>query len=133
MHTLYLKSGSKFTATTKDALDIYDRLPQGTYSIKQTPTGEYYLERIQNLTLPTKLYGTTTRKAERIFNTFLKRPSTTGILLAGTKGSGKTMLAKQVSRMAAASAENIPTVVIKTSPCVANLSMNLFSPLNSRW
>eukprot|EP00339_Tiarina_fusa_P022545 CAMPEP_0117014150 /NCGR_PEP_ID=MMETSP0472-20121206/11534_1 /TAXON_ID=693140 ORGANISM="Tiarina fusus, Strain LIS" /NCGR_SAMPLE_ID=MMETSP0472 /ASSEMBLY_ACC=CAM_ASM_000603 /LENGTH=366 /DNA_ID=CAMNT_0004717639 /DNA_START=72 /DNA_END=1172 /DNA_ORIENTATION=+ len=117
METLYLKSGSKFTATTKDALDIHDRLPSGTYSIKQTPAGEYYLERIQMLTLPKKLYGTTTRKAERIFNTFLKRPSTTGILLAGTKGSGKTMLAKQVSRMAADSDEKIPTVVINEPLC----------------
>lgn len=60
--------------------------------------------------LPPKLYGHHAQHAERILHTFLKRKATTGVLLAGEKGTGKTMVAKLVATKA--SEMDIPVLLI---------------------
>ena len=52
----------------------------------------------------------TERQAERILRTFLARSGSTGVLLAGEKGSGKTFLTKYISLQVAR--QGIPTIVI---------------------
>lgn len=55
--------------------------------------------------------GNVAKTSSRILNTFLDRPKSTGVLLVGEKGSGKTLLAQYTS-IAAAKEKNIPTIVI---------------------
>ena len=106
----YIKQGNTFKVVAEQALDLHTKLPAGNYTISQDMFGNMFLEMIDGFTLPPKLYGNTTRHTGRILRTFRDRPNNTGVLLAGEKGSGKTLLAKSVSIHAAEM--GISTIVI---------------------
>ena len=121
MSSYFLKSGNCFRVTSKEALDLHESLPVGNYIVKKNDmTGELYLEAIDAFELPSKVYGSCLKDADRILNTFNTRKSTTGVLLTGEKGSGKTLLAKEVSL--AGAKLGIPTIVINTPFCGARLT-----------
>lgn len=92
-------------------MDLHESLPVGTYTVKfdQMAT-RFYLEAIDNFTVKGKIYGDTVRNTERILNTFNDRTASTGVLLTGEKGSGKTLLAKMLA--VHSQAQGMPTIVI---------------------
>lgn len=107
----FIRNGNAFSVSDNASLDIHDKLPGGTYIIKQNPnTGALYLEMIENFKPIAKLYGDTTRNADRILNTFFARSNSTGVMLTGEKGSGKSLLAKELSIIGYT--KDIPTIVI---------------------
>jgi hypothetical protein len=107
----FLKSGNTYQVSSKEAMDLHEELPAGNYVIKKNEmTGQLYLETIDDFEIKGKQYGDLTRNTGRIMNTFLDRPATTGVMLAGEKGSGKSLLAKAVS--IEAHKQGIPTIVI---------------------
>lgn len=109
--TYFLKSGNKFSVTSKDAMDLHDKLPVGNYTVKlNTLTNQYYLESVDSFTHESKIYGETNRHLQRIINTFCLRKNSTGVLLTGEKGSGKTLLAKLLSIELVK--QDIPTIII---------------------
>ena len=108
--TYYMKSGNTFRVSSKEAMDLHETLPAGNYTIGQDMMGNLFLEKIESFTIGTKLYGDTTRHTDRILRTFMDRDVSTGVLLNGEKGSGKSLLAKNLSVRAAES--GIPTIVI---------------------
>jgi hypothetical protein len=111
--TNFIKNGNTFKQYADGALDTYENLPTGTYTVKIDPrSGEFYYEEIQDFTLPPKFYGNNDRHTSRIINTFKDRESSTGIVLSGEKGSGKTLLAKRLS--VELLRDDIPTIVINT-------------------
>ena len=112
----FLKSGNTYTVSSKEAMDLHEELPAGNYVIKQNPMNkQFYLEQVDAFEIKGKLYGKTNRHAERILNTFKDRGISTGVMLTGEKGSGKTLLTKKISIMAAA--EGIPTILINQPWC----------------
>ena len=112
----FLKTGNTYRVTKKEALDITEKLPAGNYIIqKNEMTGELFLEKIDGFQPIGKVYGDSLKNTDRIVNTFLDRPSTTGVMLTGEKGSGKTLLTKNVC-MKLAEME-IPTIVINAPWC----------------
>lgn len=117
----YIKKGNTYRVTPKENLIFEESLPPATYTVRVDPTGEFYLEKIDALTVSGKLYGNTTRDADRILRTFSDRPGATGVLLSGTKGSGKTLLAKLISQQARAEMK-IPTIVVNNSWCGENFN-----------
>ncbi len=112
----FLKSGNTFKVSTKEAMDLHDHLPVGTYTVGfDKMTGQFYLEQIDSFEIKGKLYGDTTRHADRIIRTFKDRTASTGVMLTGEKGSGKTLLTKQISINSAK--QGIPTIVINQPWC----------------
>lgn len=77
---------------------VHNELPIGTYTICMHPlSGEYFLEESEPFTLPSRIYGNTVRYAERILDAFVNTTHQTGVLLSGSKGSGKTLLCKYIA------------------------------------
>lgn len=110
--TLYVRNGNSYSVTDEAAVDLTRILPAGTYLVAFHPQRGFYLEMCDNFELNHKIYGNTTRNSDRIINTFLDRPSSTGVLLAGEKGSGKTLLAKKLT--ISARAQDIPTLIVNS-------------------
>ncbi len=114
--TYFLKQGNNYTVSKKESLDLHEHLPAGNYVIKKNEmTGQMYLEAIDKFEIKGKIYGDTVKRADRILNTFHSRPSTTGVMLTGEKGSGKTLLAKMLS--VKGYEQDVPTIVINAPWC----------------
>ena len=114
--TYFLKSGTTFRVSTKEALDLHEHLPAGNYVVKKDEmTGQLYLEQIDKFEFKGKIYGDASRRADRILNTFMDRDNSTGVMLNGEKGSGKTLLAKTLSIKGYDM--GIPTIVINAPWC----------------
>lgn len=86
-------------------------LPLGTYSLQFDMEKGFFFQPIDGFELPKKLYGDVKEKTDRILNTFLDRPGGTGVLLAGEKGSGKSLLGKNIA-IEAGKRFGMPTIVI---------------------
>jgi len=108
----FLKSGNTFRVSSKEAMDLHDMLPAGNYVVKEMPMdGPLYLEQIESFEVKGKRYGDLDKNTTRILNTFLDRFTSTGVMLAGEKGSGKSLLAKNLAVVAARD-HQIPCIVI---------------------
>jgi hypothetical protein len=77
--------------------------------------GCFYLEQIESFEIRGKVYGDTRKQSQRILNTFNDRTASTGVMLTGEKGSGKTLLAKLLA--VTASEAGVPTIVINEPWC----------------
>ena len=110
----FVNNGSVFRISADDAMRTYKKLPVGTYVIKfDDNSGQFFLETTDAFTISGKMYGDVVSRTERILNTYHERSANntnTGVMLAGEKGSGKSLLAKNISIQAAK--EGIPTVIV---------------------
>lgn len=109
----FIKNGNQYSVAPSGSLVIETRLPAQTYVVKLNHMTGFYLEIVEDFSLPPKIYGDTITKTQRVLNTFNSRPNSTGVLLVGDKGSGKTLLAKSISKEAVHM--GIPTLVINSS------------------
>ena len=109
--THFIKSGDTFSVASEEAIDIRKGLPVGTYAVKYNErAGSYFLKIIEDMEIAGKIYGDTPKSAKRILDTFDARPGSTGVMLSGEKGSGKTLLARMLS--VEARKNEIPTLVV---------------------
>ena len=113
--SFYLKESDTLWPTNADTYDVRNSLPVGTYTVGSHPLRGFFLKAIDHFEIKGKLYGDTLRHADRILNTFRDRPNSTGVMLNGEKGSGKTMLAKRISEDGRKQA--ISTLVINSPFC----------------
>jgi len=93
----YLMQGSAWYVHPDAAFNPVKNLPAGNYAVNQDDRGNYCLAPAADFELPPRLYGDIQRLAERIIRTFMSLPGSTGVLLSGEKGSGKTLLSKAIS------------------------------------
>ena len=93
----FIKNGNTFKVADKASLDIQNSLPVGNYIVKQDQFGNFFLEAVDSFEIKGKVYGDALRHRDRIFSTFEDRTVSTGVMLTGEKGSGKTLLAKSLA------------------------------------
>jgi ATPase family associated with various cellular activities (AAA) len=111
MTTVFLRNGSIYTPTSEADLDMFEKLPGGNYIIVKHPmTGALMFQQVDSFRSPPKLYGNIQQRADRILRTYRSRPNSTGVLLAGEKGSGKTQLARLLAENAAV--QGTPCIII---------------------
>jgi hypothetical protein len=72
-----------------------------------------YLEQVPNIEVDHKIYGGALRRADRIINTFKDRTVSTGVVLQGEKGSGKTLLARILSEQLRQ--QGVSTILVNTA------------------
>lgn len=110
--TLFSQNGTTWRPHRDEALNLKKTLAPGNYLVKQDEFKNFFLEAVDPFTVPDRFYGDLVRKTNRIIRTFSDRPATTGVLLSGEKGSGKTLLAKNVCYSLAK--VGVPTILINT-------------------
>ena len=73
---------------------VPSKLPNKVFNFRLNPqSGEYYLEETNPITLPEKIYGDMSI-VDRYIKSYNNTPRNLGVLLAGLKGNGKTVMAK---------------------------------------
>jgi len=88
--------------------DLKGIIPAGNWLVRYDEFNrEYFLEKTDDFTLPSKIYGDTESLAKRYLNTFEDSKKNLGIGLTGLKGTGKSLLAKQVCIFA-----ELPVIII---------------------
>ena len=105
----YTVAGGVYKVFSDEELEVVTKLPPFVYAVKIDNYGEYFLEKLFDSydISSQKLYGDVIKDRDRILHTFETRDKSTGVLLAGEKGSGKTMLSKLISE-----SSGHPTLVI---------------------
>lgn len=74
-----------------------EEIPVGNWLIMYNEmTDEYYLKAQSEFVLPKKLYGNCKQLTDKFLYTFKKRKKNLGILLSGLKGTGKSLLSRNV-------------------------------------
>lgn len=87
---------------------IYETLPPFVYEICESMFG-LYLKVTDALTYEGKIYGNVDKRVDRILTTFEDRDNSTGVILSGEKGSGKTLLVKRLAEIAMQ--KNYPVII----------------------
>lgn len=122
-----IQSGDAFSfAPSADSM--LPKLPKGVYKIVSTPNG-YVFARQEPFKHISKVYGNHGAMAKRIYKSFKERENNTGVLLAGTKGSGKSYLGRLLSQEAGA--EELPTIIV-TEPLNGEILRSMLSQLDQR-
>lgn len=112
----FIKNGSRFDVSDSANIDIRDSLPVGNYTVKYCEMSrKFYLDSVDSFSDLGKLYGDVQKRADRVLTTFLSRSVSTGVLLSGEKGSGKTMLARKICIDLAK--QGTPTIIINSAFC----------------
>lgn len=107
----FVRSGNEWDFRYPDTSQRFDRLPPQNYTVAADPLRGFYLREADPFVLPEKVYGSCRRQADRFLSTFNHRELSTGVLLNGDKGSGKSLTAKLTCVMAA-ERHQMPTLIV---------------------
>lgn len=108
---MYRKITEDIVVVHDNSSDI-EKLNGGVWLVSFDPEIGYHLVRQKDLELPSKIYGHNHEISDKIIDTFkINTGKTTGVMLQGVKGSGKTLTAIEVSKKL--NAENVPVLLIQ--------------------
>lgn len=103
-----IQQGDLFSfAPSQDSM--LNALPGGNYILVSTANG-WVFQRQEPFKPLAEIYGDHEKVSQRIYRSFKERSGNTGVLLAGTKGSGKSFLGRLLSQRALE--DSLPTILI---------------------
>jgi hypothetical protein len=80
---------------------MVSNLPNKTFLVCFDPNSGFFLKRTEDMKLPEKIYGHNTSNSEKIIKMFVEEAGrTSGALMSGVKGTGKTLTAVETCLMA---------------------------------
>lgn len=108
MGTTYIQTGH--TVRVYDsAVETFDELPVGTYTIAFSPTAGFSLNRVTDLEIGVgKVYGAREAKVDKVMRAWHISPRNLGVMLSGDKGQGKSLFLRMLA--ARAIADGLPVV-----------------------
>jgi len=113
MKTKFFVSGSTVHVFNMNEETTLDALPPRIYTVQYSQLQGFYLTITKDqLELPEKIYGKTPGRVEKCLNTYKDRDTSTGILLTGDKGTGKTLLMSLLANKVVTDLE-LPVLLIK--------------------
>ncbi len=90
-----------------------DELPPKIYTVRLNQLTGFYLEITKDrLEIPSKIYGEVEGRVSKCLKTYMERDSSTGILLTGDKGTGKSLLMSLLAN-AVIDTLDMPVILIK--------------------
>lgn len=89
-----LENNNKFHIE-QGQIKTYDKLPTGTYSVEQNPTGDLYLALHENLKTDCKIYGKFSNKVLKVFDTYSTYPKVWAFCLPDLKAQVKRCLQRK--------------------------------------
>ena len=94
MSVKYIVAGSNIHVVSLNEETALDVLPPRIYAVGFNElSGQFYLEITKDeLVVPERIYGDVFKRVEKCLTTYNDRTASTGILLTGDKGTGKTLL-----------------------------------------
>lgn len=109
--TKFMHSGTSVDVISINPDTTFDDLKPNIYDLRYNDMRGFYLEVTSpSFQTPELIFGGSEKRAEKVLNTYKDRDNSTGILLTGDKGSGKTLLTQLVCNKMLA--EGIPVINI---------------------
>ena len=105
-----------------DNITIIDTLPIANYELKYGAFGRIYLQQIEDIVLPKKVYSNDVNFISHVLNQWFKSSNSLGIGLVGKKGLGKSFTGNII-----ANELKIPVIRITTNP----KGLDIFNFLNT--
>ena len=93
---IWLQDGNVFSQGSATTVSHPEGLPKGIYEVKVSITGFYLSKIAESFTFDYKLYGLNQKFIDYVLKTYDNTTGNLGVLLDGIKGTGKTVVAKEL-------------------------------------
>ena len=93
---IWLQDGNIFNQGSATTVSHPEGLPKGIYEVKLSMAGFYLSKIAESFTFDYKLYGLNKKFIDYVLKTYENTTGNLGILLDGIKGTGKTVVAKEL-------------------------------------
>lgn len=91
-----MQDGNVFSQGSATTVSHPEGLPKGIYEVKVSMTGFYLSKIAESFTFDYKLYGLNQKFIDYVLKTYENTTGNLGVLLDGIKGTGKTVVAKEL-------------------------------------
>lgn len=108
MNKIWMNSGSVYTEMGS-GYEVSESLPVGVYNVNLTRTGFHLDKYADKFIFPYKVYGLQEDFIEHVIKTYNNTTGNLGIMFTGTKGTGKTVTAKELANKL-----NLPVIIVKS-------------------
>ena len=93
---IWLQDGNIFNQGSATTVSHPEGLPKGIYEVKLSMAGFYLSKIAESFTFDYKLYGLNQKFIDYVLKTYENTTGNLGVLLEGIKGTGKTVVAKEL-------------------------------------
>lgn len=106
----YLIDGDIVSVISAEAMTVSTTLPPNIYTVVLEQSKPPMLKKLDEFTVPDILYGDVSQKTDKVIQSFKRRKTSTGVLMVGAKGSGKSLLARNIALTLLR--QGVPTIVV---------------------